>query len=130
MFIELRELLYSGAIRRHQLGAKDLLTPTSSHIRIRPNFKLFFVFDIFFHLSGICHAILIENSLQSRCTAGMNSGDGHVVSLCLLSGSNYHFMGNGIGKQDQKIRTADLFSHRSVLLREYLGLAAITFTDI
>ena len=60
----------------------------------------------------------------------MNSGDGHVVPLCLLSGSNYHFMGNGIGKQDQKIRTADLFSHRSVLLREYLGLAAITFTDI
>ena len=30
MFIELRELLCSGAIRRHQLGAKDLLTPTSS----------------------------------------------------------------------------------------------------
>ena len=29
MFIELRELLCSGAIRRHQLGAKDLLTPTS-----------------------------------------------------------------------------------------------------
>ena len=26
---ELRELLRSGAIRRHQLGAKDLLTPTS-----------------------------------------------------------------------------------------------------
>ena len=26
---ELRELLCSGAIRRHQLGAKDLLTPTS-----------------------------------------------------------------------------------------------------
>ena len=25
----LRELLCSGAIRRHQLGAKDLLTPTS-----------------------------------------------------------------------------------------------------
>ena len=31
MFIELRELLCSGAIRRHQLGAKDLLTPTSSY---------------------------------------------------------------------------------------------------
>ena len=29
MFIELRELLCSGAIRRHQLWAKDLLTPTS-----------------------------------------------------------------------------------------------------
>ena len=29
MFAELRELLCSGAIRRHQLGAKDLLTPTS-----------------------------------------------------------------------------------------------------
>ena len=29
MFVELRELLCSGAIRRHQLGAKDLLTPTS-----------------------------------------------------------------------------------------------------
>ena len=28
---ELRELLCSGAIRRHQLGAKDLLTPTSSY---------------------------------------------------------------------------------------------------
>ena len=27
----LRELLCSGAIRRHQLGAKDLLTPTSSY---------------------------------------------------------------------------------------------------
>ena len=25
----LRELLHSGAIRKHQLGAKDLLTPTS-----------------------------------------------------------------------------------------------------
>ena len=31
MFAELRELLRSGAIRRHQLGAKDLLTPTSSY---------------------------------------------------------------------------------------------------
>ena len=31
MVIELRELLCSGAIRRHQLGAKDLLTPTSSY---------------------------------------------------------------------------------------------------
>ena len=31
MFVELRELLCSGAIRRHQLGAKDLLTPTSSY---------------------------------------------------------------------------------------------------
>ena len=29
MFVELRELLCSGAIRRHQLVAKDLLTPTS-----------------------------------------------------------------------------------------------------
>ena len=29
MMIELRELLCSGAIRRHPLGAKDLLTPTS-----------------------------------------------------------------------------------------------------
>ena len=29
MFIELRELLCSGAIRRHQLGEKELLTPTS-----------------------------------------------------------------------------------------------------
>ena len=29
MFVELRELLHSGAIRKHQLGAKDLLTPTS-----------------------------------------------------------------------------------------------------
>ena len=29
MFIELRELLCSEAIRRHPLGAKDLLTPTS-----------------------------------------------------------------------------------------------------
>ena len=29
MFIELRELLCSGAIRRHQLGAKDLLTLVS-----------------------------------------------------------------------------------------------------
>lgn len=29
MFAELRELLRSGAIRRHQLGAKYLLTPTS-----------------------------------------------------------------------------------------------------
>ena len=27
--LELRELLCGGAIRRHQLGAKDLLTPTS-----------------------------------------------------------------------------------------------------
>ena len=27
----MRELLCSGAIRRHQLGAKDLLTPTSYH---------------------------------------------------------------------------------------------------
>ena len=27
MFAELRELLRSGAIRRHQLGAKDILTP-------------------------------------------------------------------------------------------------------
>ena len=27
MMIELRELLCSGAIRRHPLGAKDLLTP-------------------------------------------------------------------------------------------------------
>ena len=32
MFEELRELLYSGAIRRHQLGAKDLLTPTSNDV--------------------------------------------------------------------------------------------------
>ena len=31
MFVELRELLCSGAIRRHQLGAKNLLTPTSFH---------------------------------------------------------------------------------------------------
>ena len=29
MFAELRELLRSGAIRRHQLGKKYLLTPTS-----------------------------------------------------------------------------------------------------
>ncbi len=29
MFIELRELLCSGAIRRHPLGAKDLLAPIS-----------------------------------------------------------------------------------------------------
>ena len=29
MFAELRELLCSGAIRRHQLGAKYLLPPTS-----------------------------------------------------------------------------------------------------
>ena len=29
MFEELRELLCNGAIRRYQLGAKDLLTPTS-----------------------------------------------------------------------------------------------------
>ena len=29
MFVELRELPCSGAIRRHQLGAKYLLTPTS-----------------------------------------------------------------------------------------------------
>ena len=35
MFRELRELLCSGAIRRHQLGAKDLLTPTSSDTGIR-----------------------------------------------------------------------------------------------
>ena len=33
MFIELRELLCSGAIRRHQLGAKYLLTPTSFYKR-------------------------------------------------------------------------------------------------
>ena len=29
MFAELRELLRSGAIRRHQLGTKYLLIPTS-----------------------------------------------------------------------------------------------------
>ena len=29
MFVELRELLHSGAIRKHQLETKDLLTPTS-----------------------------------------------------------------------------------------------------
>ena len=33
MFAELRELLRSGAIRRHQLGAKYLLIPTSQYIR-------------------------------------------------------------------------------------------------
>ena len=33
MIIELRELLYSGAIRRHPLGAKDLLTSTSPYKR-------------------------------------------------------------------------------------------------
>ena len=35
MFRELRELLCSGAIRRHQLGAKYLLTPTSLHRKIK-----------------------------------------------------------------------------------------------
>ena len=34
MFVELRELLGSGAIRRHQLGAKELLTPTSNDTNI------------------------------------------------------------------------------------------------
>ena len=29
--LDLRELLCGGAIRRHQLGAKDLLTPTSPY---------------------------------------------------------------------------------------------------
>ena len=35
LFVELRELLCSGAIRRHQLGAKDLLTPTASKYQWR-----------------------------------------------------------------------------------------------
>ncbi len=34
MFAELRELLRSGAIRRHQLGAKGILTPTIRVIQI------------------------------------------------------------------------------------------------
>ena len=38
MFAELRELLRSGAIRRHQLGAKYLLTPTSFDTREVPCF--------------------------------------------------------------------------------------------
>ena len=31
MFIELRELLCSGAIRRHQLGSKGLLSSTDAY---------------------------------------------------------------------------------------------------
>ena len=38
MVIELRELLCSGAIRRHQLGAKDLLTPTSYDMSVKRSF--------------------------------------------------------------------------------------------
>ena len=34
MFAELRELLCNGAIRRYQLGAKDLLTPTSYYVKM------------------------------------------------------------------------------------------------
>ena len=40
MFIELRELLCSGAIRRHQLGAKDLLTPTSYDMSVKRPFDI------------------------------------------------------------------------------------------
>ena len=40
MFIELRELPCSGAIRRHQLGAKDLLTPTSYDMSVKRPFDI------------------------------------------------------------------------------------------
>ena len=40
MFIKLRELLCSGAIRRHQLGAKDLLTPTSYDMSVKRPFDI------------------------------------------------------------------------------------------
>ena len=40
MFVELRELLCSGAIRRHQLGAKDLLTPTSYDMSVKRPFDI------------------------------------------------------------------------------------------
>ena len=40
MFAELRELLRSGAIRRHQLGAKDLLTPTSYDMSVKRPFDI------------------------------------------------------------------------------------------
>ena len=35
MFAELRELLRSGAIRRHQLGGQYLLTPTDAYELLR-----------------------------------------------------------------------------------------------
>ena len=63
MFVELRELLRSGAIRRHQLGAKYLLAPNIFSITLPQKIAitLFLFYSLLYLQSeriGLFHVIL------------------------------------------------------------------------
>ena len=39
-----------------------------------------------------------QQVLQGCCAAGVDAGNGNIFFLCFLGGTDYHFMGSGIGK--------------------------------
>jgi hypothetical protein len=75
-------------------------------------------------------AMLCQNRVKRRGTAGMYAGNRNFVPLGLLRGTDHHFVRYRVGKQDQKIRASQLLPQRAVFFCEYFGFAAIVFADI
>src|SRR5699024_2352969 len=80
----------------------------------------------FFSLS----AVLLQNRPEGSPAAGVDSGNGNSVPFCFLGSGNHHLVRNRIGKQDQKIRTADFLFHRTVFFGKNFGLASKISADI
>ena len=81
MFAELRELLRSGAIRRHQLGAKDLLTSTSYDMSVKRPFDIHI---IIYKFSQELKQILGDNLQRLLSTVRMPEAIIVIIPMLIL----------------------------------------------
>ena len=72
----------------------------------------------------------LQNLSQRVAAACVAADDLCIALFCLCHRTFHHLMGNRIGEQDQKIRTADLVTHLCRHLCENLRLALILFANL
>ena len=57
-------------------------------------------------------------------------GYGNLVPLGFPGSADDHFVGNGIGKDNQKVRASHFLFQGTVFLGKHLGFAAISLADV
>ncbi len=73
--------------------------------------------------------MLREQVVQCRCAASVAAKHRNLVALCLLKRASYHFVGNGVDKQNEHVRISEFFANGSALLGEHLRLTAVILAN-
>ena len=72
---------------------------------------------------------LFKNFRKGRAAAGVTADNLRAASH-FVQGAAYHLVGYGVGKQDQEVRTANLFVQAGAHLGEYLCLTFVILANL